>query len=411
MPQNFVCSSCNGPIEAPDGNQKIVVCSYCGSSVIVPKELRTQLKQTSSSFPYNSYYQNNTQKILIKKAIIWVFVLVIGLLMLKGVFKVISYQKHNQSPIYQTGDKKTKEHFSHIKNQIEVQAEKIVVKVLEGPTGTRRILTFGGKGDGMGLFKDARHIAVDRQGYVYVAEEYNGRVQVFKQDGTFIKQWFLKDKTRIASMTVSPDGLLYCYEGYNIDVYHGLTGELKKHLPVSYGGGLSDIYWTFDDELLLSSNNDDSLALIDLNGKEQLRINEIIGNLEDTEDSMSRAGSVASDGSGNMYLIDSYGGKIFKFSNQGKYINRFGSPEKEAGIGEYYSKPGLTKRPIDIAVDRKGRVYVADWGKILIYDNNGNFLKEIKPLDIIRQFSITIDDEIWMITNGQMIEQWVIDED
>ena len=53
---------------------------------------------------------------------------------------------------------------------------------------------------------------------------------------------------------------------------------------------------------------------------------------------------------------------MFKFGPDGRFLNRFGSKGREAG--EFTA-------PDAIAVDSKGRVYVADFGTIKIFDTNG----------------------------------------
>ena len=50
------------------------------------------------------------------------------------------------------------------------------------------IQTFGEVGIGKGQLKNPRGLAVDASGLVYVANEGNGRVEVFKEDGSFVRQ-------------------------------------------------------------------------------------------------------------------------------------------------------------------------------------------------------------------------------
>jgi hypothetical protein len=50
------------------------------------------------------------------------------------------------------------------------------------------VLKFGGEGIGPGLFKDARSVAVDAAGNIYVGEYMQRRVQVFDSGGRFVTQ-------------------------------------------------------------------------------------------------------------------------------------------------------------------------------------------------------------------------------
>jgi sugar lactone lactonase YvrE len=67
-----------------------------------------------------------------------------------------------------------------------------------GPNGDARVLKFdrsgryltqwGGKGNAPGQFQVAHGIDIDADGLLWVADRENQRVQVFRQDGTFVKQ-------------------------------------------------------------------------------------------------------------------------------------------------------------------------------------------------------------------------------
>jgi sugar lactone lactonase YvrE len=67
-----------------------------------------------------------------------------------------------------------------------------------GPEGDARVLKFdksgkfikswGGKGSGPGQFQVAHGIAIDAKGLLWVADRENQRIQVFDQDGTFVRE-------------------------------------------------------------------------------------------------------------------------------------------------------------------------------------------------------------------------------
>ena len=67
-----------------------------------------------------------------------------------------------------------------------------------GPDGDARVLKFdkngkfikswGGKGSGPGQFQVAHGIAIDAKGLVWVADRENQRIQVFDQDGKFVRE-------------------------------------------------------------------------------------------------------------------------------------------------------------------------------------------------------------------------------
>jgi sugar lactone lactonase YvrE len=71
-----------------------------------------------------------------------------------------------------------------------------------GPNGDPRVLKFskdgrllqswGGKGSGPGQFQVAHGLAIDAKGQLWVADRENQRIQVFRPDGTFVREIPLK---------------------------------------------------------------------------------------------------------------------------------------------------------------------------------------------------------------------------
>src|SRR5687768_2946988 len=67
-----------------------------------------------------------------------------------------------------------------------------------GPNGDARVLKFskdgtfikswGGKGSGPGQFQVAHGIDIDAKGLLWTADRENQRIQVFQQDGTFVRE-------------------------------------------------------------------------------------------------------------------------------------------------------------------------------------------------------------------------------
>jgi DNA-binding beta-propeller fold protein YncE len=79
------------------------------------------------------------------------------------------------------------------------------------PNG-RLLLSWGESGTDPGQFNIVHNVVVDREGFVYVADRENQRVQVFDADGKFETQW--NDMSRVAAICMddSDDQLVYLGE-------------------------------------------------------------------------------------------------------------------------------------------------------------------------------------------------------
>src|ERR671920_1909548 len=84
---------------------------------------------------------------------------------------------------------------------------------------------FGKEGVGAGYFKDARSIAVDAEGRIYVGEYTGGRIQVFDKDGKFVTQWTAAPKMPLRGMTADRRGTVYVVQKGDINKYEGTTGK------------------------------------------------------------------------------------------------------------------------------------------------------------------------------------------
>ncbi|HSH05323.1 MAG TPA: hypothetical protein VLL52_22600 [Anaerolineae bacterium] len=446
MAKIFACPSCQAPLELPDDNAPLVTCSYCTNSVIVPEDLREKPATEVGGFGQATAFtvggDGNLQN------------MVRGVARIKQLIKqgdrasaIATYQESfgvdrmtaeqaveqlatGQAVVFNQAD------FSAAMSEIGVDLNRMsqsrgggrgascliimlallvilgvgagaVFVLLPQEMGNMGlgesvvspiVVSFGGEGNGNGLFEDARYIGLDGRGYVYVGEYDGGRIQVFEKDGTFVGQWFLPDDDIILrGMTVNPDGVLYVVYGGDLHVYDGLSGEYKEQIP--YEDGFDDVYWSSDNRLLLSwSRFDDHIIRMRPSGEEELKIENAISSQTDENENLMR---VAADGSGNIYVAAGSAETVFKFDREGKFVTRIGGPGREGGL---FSAIG------SIDVDRQGNVYVSDIDGIEVFDGNGRYLRTIDVGGVARQIRFTTDGEMWIITSEQEVQQWRLDE-
>lgn len=81
------------------------------------------------------------------------------------------------------------------------------------------LLSWGEPGVDPGQFIRPHNIAVDEDGTVYVADRENHRVQIFDEDGQFLRMW--NNIHRPAGLTLGPEGHIYIGE---LNGFRGLEG-------------------------------------------------------------------------------------------------------------------------------------------------------------------------------------------
>lgn len=230
------------------------------------------------------------------------------------------------------------------------------------------ILAFGDEGIGPGLFTDARSIAVDNNnGHIYVGEYTGGRIQVFDENGKFINQWSVDTEMPLRGMDIDRQGRLYIVQSGLIYQYDGQTGELLGELTYNQSWGFDDVAVAADGGLVAAwYHASDDIVRFNAKGEPILTITGAISEQTGSSELETR---VAIDGLGNIYALGTFNNAVFKFSPEGKFLDKFGSD----GQG-----PGTLDSPHAIAVDGQGRIYVSELvGPIKIFDSGGQYLDAI----------------------------------
>jgi DNA-binding beta-propeller fold protein YncE len=244
------------------------------------------------------------------------------------------------------------------------------------------IRRFGSEGIGPGHFADARAIAVDNGGRVYVGDYGSGRIQVFEEDGTYRTQWMLPKDAYVDSFAVTRDRILYApvhteLHAYVADTGHLLNAQAADEDSWLQAAGIGAVLpgW-FQDSIALAPDGglvtviDESIVRFNATGDPVLTIPDAIESASgETELSLA----VAIDGLENIYALAGMQGVVYKFDADGRYLDRFGGTPEPGGD----SGPGVLSSASALAVDSQGRVYVNDMDGIEVFDSEG------RPLALI----------------------------
>jgi hypothetical protein len=379
MPQTFDCPKCGAPVKyersADPTNPKTTArCDYCHSQLIAPNELagqparvvRIQFGSSEGKFP---------RWIWLLVAIPILVAVVVGL----AAVGIITPALYSASRTVKT-------------------APTIPVPPHAPPkektnTFATELLKFGSEGVGPGMFTDARSIAVDGAGRIYVGEYSGGRIQVFDPAGKFVTQWSIGDrKTILRGLAADRKGIVYVVYGGHVERYRGETGESLGQLQYAQSG-FDDVTTTADGGLVTAwhANRDDIIAF-DANGKVVRTIPAAISSASgDSELSMR----VAVDGAGYLYALGRFNDGVFKFARDGKFMNRFGSGGDQ---------PGQFRAPYSIAVDGYGRIYVGDMKGIQVFDANGRYLALINSRGVAFGMVFNDNNELFVIARDHVVK-------
>lgn len=349
--QTFNCPKCGAPVSYDPNafGQSPVRCAYCQSQLALPHH--GQPARIISQIDINVSPQVTASA---KKWILFLVLvpIIIVVIVLGGVFGALA-------PLMKSVRSPSKPLVSSPSGSKSTDAANAFAS---------EVLKFGSEGIGPGMMKDARSIALDGKGNIYVGEYLGGRIQVFDSAGQFVTQWMVNPKMPLRGLAADRKGTVYVVQSGAITRYEGETGKSLGELAYNEGWGFDDAVATPDGGLLCAwYRNRDDIVRFDAAGNVVRTIRAAISTAADESELNTR---VASDGLGNIYALGSFRNGVFKFSPEGKFLTRF---------GDHGSQPGQFSAPGAIAVDGKGRIFVSDMKGIQVFDSNGRYINVFKP--------------------------------
>jgi DNA-binding beta-propeller fold protein YncE len=186
---------------------------------------------------------------------------------------------------------------------------------------------FGSFGSEDGQFTWPNSLTLDREGNVYVSDEWLHRISVFDPDGGFIHRW---------------------------GTFGVGAGQFNRPAGVAFDG---------EDNLLVADSMNHRIQKYTKKGQFITQW----GEPGQQEGQLNTPWGLSTDSQGNVYVADWRNDRIQKFAADGHFLMQLGA----SGDGD-----GQFNRPSGVAVDQVSRIYVVDWGndRVQVFDEQGSLI-------------------------------------
>ncbi|MFH1724591.1 MAG: SMP-30/gluconolactonase/LRE family protein, partial [Elusimicrobiota bacterium] len=282
-------------------------------------------------------------------------------------------------------------------------------RVQKFDAGGNFLMQWGAQGSGDGQFETPTGIGVDAAGNVYVLENAGQRVQKFSSGGGFLGKWSVG--AGMQALGVDSTGGVFVLGGGSLLKYdssgnqlaawslhgedaNGLAVDRFDRVYAAYrpvpaedpvvrkikrftSDGLLSAEWRTDSDYVGNLAVDASGIVYagHWHGEGKVVRYTAEGGLIDefggtSPGSLAGPSGVAVDASGNVYVADTNHNQVQKFDPAGRFVARWGREEGYSGGGD-----GQFNRPMDVAVDGSGNMYVVDFYNCRVqkFDAGGNF--------------------------------------
>ena len=218
------------------------------------------------------------------------------------------------------------------------------------------LLSWGGAGTSGGQFVHPSGIAVGNK-YVYVADSGNARIQMFDKDGRYIYQWGGYGESPgmfhiPVGLALDGNGFLFVADAERpmIQIFNEQDVFADEIHPLLTAEGdfpaVDGIAFGPEGDFYISSPDNRIMKFSDIG-----RFVNFYGSGGSEDGRFINPAAIATDSDGNFYVADAGNYRIQKFDSHGNFL---------VGWGSQGSLPGQFEDPSGIAVDSAGNVYVAD---------------------------------------------------
>jgi len=215
-----------------------------------------------------------------------------------------------------------------------------------------------------GMFNQPYGIVVNQQGFVYVADTWNHRIQKFTANGTFVLMWDTWGSNEAPDGFWGPRGIALDNKG---NVYVTDTGKQRvvvfdrDGVYINQFGGLGMTAGYFDEPVGIAVDNEGLIYVADT-WNNRIQVIRPLGELENflpflswelnawKSQSLENKPFLALNARNQVLVTDPDRGRILQFDNQGNFLQLWGGFDNATLMG-------ITS---GITVDKDGHVWVTD---------------------------------------------------
>jgi sugar lactone lactonase YvrE len=400
-PQVMACPACGASLALPDKDS--FDCDYCGNHILVPQELRPrrtisgpeiirqgsaktvqpdwQVVVTPTSTDANTIRQK--RKVMITFFAIGIMVVIFA--MVGALLFIIPFSRSENAIEYPTPQAGT---------------TPLPTMVLF----SRLAMVFGSEGNQPGQFDDARSIAVDNRGNIFVADYSTGRINKFDPQGNFLQLIQIKtengnDDVYISGLSTDDLGNLYAAAKGEILKFNSETGELVLTIPDQWPEIYFNSVVVAPDGNLYSTNGmagADDVIILSPEGQLLAHWTDTIETVNHDDPTMELVLGV--NNSGKVYILSPMGNRVYSYNPDGTFSFSFGEPGEHAGQ--------LDLSTSMLAITEQDYLVISDVYRVDLFDANGVYLNRSFTIDYKiaegSMFGMTMDPEgdLYYISSG-----------
>jgi sugar lactone lactonase YvrE len=275
------------------------------------------------------------------------------------------------------------------------------------------LLVFGSKGSGDGEFWCPEAMEVDSRGNVFVGDRANNRIEQFSSTGKYLTKFGSQGSGAGQFILQFPVGIVVDNLGGlwvpDVGNHRIQKWSVPNYRPSWFGAfpildpgspellkAPADIAFAANGDVLVVDKGNNRIERFSQEGKFVSKF----GSYGTTPGLFSAPTSIALDGSNKLWITDKTNNRVQVFAEDGKFIKAIGGTASGTGEGQF-------NKPEGVAADGEGHIYVADTynKRIQVFDEEGKYITkfgtagsgpgqftEASAIDVGRDGSIYVAD-------------------